>query len=75
MKPISYKPSSYYWRKDIAAAASEGDVECLAAIAEALADELAEHKKVIRDLGYWPPKNRFPASEAAVKPSLSRGRS
>ena len=63
----SYRPSAWYWRKDIREARTKAEVQ---AMALALVDELEAHKAAIRELGFIPPKTRLSPSEAAAKPHL-----
>jgi len=64
IKPASYRPSAFYWRKQIRAAES---LDELREIGLALVSELEEHKACIRELGYIPPKNRVTDEEADAK--------
>lgn len=66
-RPASYRPSAWYWRKDIREAKTKAEVQ---AMALALVEELETHKAAIRALGFIPPKTRLSPSEAAAKPHL-----
>lgn len=63
-KPISYRPSSYYWRKRIR---REKDIETLRIVALELVTELEVHKAFIREKGFWPPKTKVTEEEAKEK--------
>jgi hypothetical protein len=63
-KPISYRPSSFYWRKKIR---KERDLEALRTVALQLVSELEVHKAFIREKGFWPPKTAVTAEEARAK--------
>jgi hypothetical protein len=63
-KPISYRPSSFYWRKKIR---GESDIEALRVVALQLVSELEVHKAFIRGKGFWPPKTAVTAEEAKAK--------
>lgn len=67
-----YRPSAWYWRRDIAAAERADDVAALATYCRALVSDLEAHKAALRDAGLIPPKTRLSPSEAAAKPHLVR---
>jgi hypothetical protein len=67
-KAASYKPSAFYWRKEIRAAK---DMEALRKLALCLVSELEIHKAEYRKHGIIPPKTHACVSELAVKPSLA----
>ena len=66
-KAASYKPSAFYWRKEVRAAK---DLEELRKLALCLVSELELHKEAIREQGLMPPKNHVCVSELSQKPSL-----
>ncbi len=63
----SYRPSAYYWRKEIRAAS---DIESLRKLALCLVSELEIHKAEFRKLGIIPPKHHACVSEIQQKPRL-----
>lgn len=62
--PVSYRPSSFYWRKKIR---GESDIEALRVVALQLVSELEVHKAFIREKGFWPPKTAVTDEEAKAK--------
>lgn len=60
-----YRPSAFYWRRAIRAAAK--DHESLTQMALALVTELEGHKAFIRELGYIPPKDTVHPDEMREK--------
>jgi hypothetical protein len=67
-----YRPSAWYWRRDIAAAERRDDAAALATYCRALVTDLEAHKAALREVGLIPPKTRLSPSEAAAKPHLVR---
>jgi hypothetical protein len=63
-RTVSYRPSSYYWRKRIR---GERDLETLRIVALELVTELEVHKAFIREKGFWPPKTTVTNEEAEAK--------
>jgi hypothetical protein len=63
----SYRPSAWYWRKEIREA---NDIEELRLLALCLVSELEIHKAEFRKLGIIPPKAHACVSEIREKPGL-----
>jgi hypothetical protein len=58
-----WKPTGYFWRKDID---QESDILKLRRIARVLVAELELHKQVIFDQGLMPPVDRVSPSQASA---------
>ncbi len=63
----SYKPSAFYWRKDLH---EEKHADAIREMALALVAELEFHKAFIRENGLIPPKRNFTLRELSEKPNL-----
>lgn len=64
----SYRPSAWYWRKEIREA---NEIEELRKLALCLVSELEIHKAEYRKHGIVPPKTHACVSELSEKPSLA----
>ena len=63
-KPLSYKPSAYYYHRELRAARSK---EAAVRIGLQLVIEIEKHKRWIRERGMVPPKWLIMPSERAEK--------